>query len=57
MRFDCFLGAAQDAGLIAVAVGAFADPAFPSPSQQVYQETRHPWVSFPTDALPYRRQR
>jgi hypothetical protein len=43
--------------LIAVAVGAFADPAFPSPSQQVYQETRHPWVSFPTDALPYRRQR
>ena len=31
--------------LIAVAVGAFADPSFPRPSQQVYQETCHPWVS------------
>jgi hypothetical protein len=31
--------------MIAVAVGAFADPAFPPPSQAVYEEHRHPWVS------------
>jgi hypothetical protein len=29
---------------IAVAVGAFADPAFPPPSQAVNKEHRHPWV-------------
>ena len=32
---------------IAVAVGAFADPAFPAPSQEVYCDQRHPWVSTP----------
>jgi hypothetical protein len=31
--------------LIAVAVGAFADPEFPAPSQAVYAEHRHRWVS------------
>lgn len=30
--------------LIAVAVGAFADPAFPEPSQEVYGEHRHHWI-------------
>ena len=30
--------------LIAVAVGSFADPAFPAPSQSVYNERRHLWV-------------
>jgi hypothetical protein len=30
--------------VIAVAVGAFADPAFPAPTQAVYAEHRHPWV-------------
>jgi hypothetical protein len=29
---------------IAVAVGSFADPAFPAPSQSVYNERRHAWV-------------
>jgi len=29
---------------IAVAVGAFADPGFPAPSQSVYDERRHAWV-------------
>jgi len=29
---------------IAVAVGSFADPAFPPPSQSVYNERRHAWV-------------
>lgn len=30
--------------MVAVAVGAFADPAFPPPSQAVYVEHRHRWV-------------
>ena len=29
---------------IAVAVGSFADPTFPAPSQSVYNERRHSWV-------------
>jgi hypothetical protein len=29
---------------IAVAVGSFADPAFPAPSQSVYNQRRHAWV-------------
>jgi hypothetical protein len=30
---------------IGVAVGGFADPAFPPPTQQVYEECRHPWLT------------
>ena len=30
---------------IAVAVGAFADPSFPPPTQAVWTERRHPWVT------------
>jgi hypothetical protein len=30
--------------MVAVAVGAFADPTFPAPSQAVYSEHRHSWV-------------
>jgi hypothetical protein len=32
---------------IGVAVGAFADPSFPAPSQAVHSESRHPWLSLP----------
>jgi hypothetical protein len=32
---------------IAVAVGAFADPAFPAPTQAVWNERRHDWVINP----------
>jgi hypothetical protein len=31
--------------MIAVAVGAFADPMFPPPSQAVNEKHRHPWVA------------
>ncbi len=31
--------------MVAVAVGAFADPGFPAPSQAVYEDHRHPWVA------------
>ena len=30
--------------LVAVAVGAFADPSFPEPVQSVYAQHRHHWV-------------
>jgi hypothetical protein len=34
--------------MVAVAVGAFADPVFPAPSQAVHEEHRHPWVVIST---------
>lgn len=33
--------------LIAIPVGAFADPAFPPPFVSVYEERMHPWVGLP----------
>ena len=36
-----------DAELIAVPIGAFADPTFPSPTISVYESRRHPWVTVP----------
>ena len=30
--------------LIAIPVGAFADPAFPPPTRMVYEDRRHSWV-------------
>ena len=34
-------------GWIAIPVGAFADPAFPSPAVSVYEERMHRWVAMP----------
>lgn len=35
-------------GIVLVAAGAFADPAFPPPpTVSVYGQRRHPWVSLP----------
>lgn len=36
-------------GFTAVAVGAFADPAFGSPIISIYEARKHPWVSLPQD--------
>ena len=33
--------------VIAVPIGAFADPAFPSPTISLYESRRHPWVTVP----------
>jgi hypothetical protein len=33
--------------VIAVPVGAFADPTFPPPTISVYESRRHPWVAIP----------
>jgi hypothetical protein len=39
-----------DPAFTAVAVGAFADPAFPPPTFSVYEDRMHPWVSVPEGA-------
>jgi hypothetical protein len=39
-----FWESARRRDTIVVAVGSFADPAFPRPSQSVYDERRHAWV-------------
>lgn len=36
-------------GVIAVPVGAFADPSFPPPTYSVYEARRHQWVDVPAD--------
>ena len=41
-------------GYVAVAIGAFADPAFPAPTIAVWEECRHPWMSLPPDTPPKR---
>lgn len=39
---------------LAVPVGAFADPAFPSPTVSVYEERQHGWVVMPADVEHWR---
>jgi hypothetical protein len=34
-------------GVVAVPVGAFADPSFPSPTRSVWEERRHSWLRLP----------
>ncbi len=36
--------------VIAVPVGAFADPSFPEPKFSVYEERKHAWVRMPAGA-------
>jgi len=31
--------------VVAVPIGAFAEPAFPSPTVSVYESRRHPWLT------------
>ncbi|WP_433930017.1 GFA family protein [Sorangium cellulosum] len=35
--------------IVAIPVGAFADPAFPGPTFSVYEERMHGWVVMPQD--------
>ena len=39
--------------VVAVAVGAFADPGFPPPVRSVYEERRHAWVTVSGDIERY----
>jgi hypothetical protein len=41
--------------LVAVAIGTLADPSFRAPTISVWEESRHPWVSPPSDP-PSRRE-
>lgn len=42
--------------LIAVAVGNFADPAFPAPNVSVFEKHRHAWVAVPDHPRMQRQQ-
>jgi hypothetical protein len=42
-----FYTTADAPDVIAVPVGAFADPSFPPPTVSVYESRRHPWVALP----------
>jgi hypothetical protein len=42
--------------LVAVAVGNFADPAFPAPNFSVFEKRRHPWVVGPDHPQMQRQQ-
>jgi hypothetical protein len=35
--------------VVAVPVGAFADPSFPPPTTSIYDSRRHPWVALPAE--------
>lgn len=40
-------------GLIAIAIGAFADPNFPPPQYSVYEERKHAWVAVVGDGIEH----
>ncbi|HEX4692945.1 GFA family protein [Sphingomonas sp.] len=40
-------------GLVAVAVGAFADPSFPPPIYSVYEDRKHAWVEIVGDGIDH----
>ena len=40
---------------VGVAVGAFADPAFPPPRYSIYDSRRHAWVRLPPGMIAFER--
>ena len=46
-RSSYFLPGEDD--VLAIPVGAFADPTFPAPVRSVYESRRHEWVAVPAD--------
>ena len=40
-------------GLIAIPIGAFADPAFPAPRFSVWEERKHDWVAILGDEVEH----
>jgi hypothetical protein len=48
---DCgsqvFQSEPSEPDLVVVAVGAFADPSFPPPTESGYDSRRHPWIGLP----------
>ena len=45
----------RESSCVSVAVGAFADPAFPPPTVSVYDCRRHPWVQLPPATLAFEK--
>jgi hypothetical protein len=43
----------KDPGVVAVAVGAFADPQFPTPDYSVYEQRKHAWLTISGDLDHY----
>jgi len=39
----------RNPGMTGVAVGAFADPAFPAPVRSVWERSQHAWVALPVE--------
>lgn len=48
-----YRGGSPDADTIAVAMGAFADPAFPPPRFSVWEERKHDWVNVTGDEVEH----
>jgi hypothetical protein len=44
-----FYALGPEPDLVAVPVGAFADPSFPAPVVSVWESRRHAWVTMPAD--------
>ncbi|WP_310467492.1 GFA family protein [Sphingomonas sp.] len=40
-------------GLVAIPVGAFADPSFPPPTFSVWERRKHPWVEISGDKVEH----
>ncbi len=47
----------RDPNRVGIAVGAFADPHFPSPSRSVFDEQKHDWLVFDPAMPGFRRGR
>ena len=45
-----YYGISDQPDVIAIPVGAFADPTFPPPRVSVYETRKHAWVQVPPDA-------
>ena len=45
-----FFTGGESADLVAIPVGAFADPSFPPPQVSVWEERKHDWVTVPEEA-------
>ena len=44
-----FWSSARNPGMTGVAVGTFADPAFPAPVRSVWERSRHAWMAVPVE--------
>jgi hypothetical protein len=47
----------KNPGLVGVAVGAFADPSFPSPVRSVWERSSHPWATLEVAAQHFPKGR